>query len=135
MNKLSRLVAVATVASVLGVTAVISVTPASACPGVIATVLNNCALDDAHKALGSPLNNWPNVLGLPQNGSGGVLPNNMPLPPIVNNPMGQPPTFQPPVRMGNMCVTQAGAYPGPFNPVGISCMAATPWGPMPGQVM
>jgi hypothetical protein len=43
----------------LGATAVTLVAApadAEACPGVIATVLNDCALDDMHKAVGSPLN-------------------------------------------------------------------------------
>jgi hypothetical protein len=29
---------------------------AQACPGVIATMLNNCQLDEIHRAVGSPLN-------------------------------------------------------------------------------
>jgi len=41
----------------------------------------------------------------------------------------------PPPRLGNICVTQAGNYPGPFNPVGMGCVANMPWGPMSGTVM
>src|SRR5262249_12352586 len=38
-----------------------------------------------------------------------------------NNPIGRPAAPPPPPRprMGNMCVTQFGAFPGPFNPVGM----------------
>lgn len=39
------------------------------------------------------------------------------------------------VRLGTYCVTQAGSYFGPVNPVGMYCTANTPWGVFPGQVM
>jgi hypothetical protein len=42
------------------------------------------------------------------------------------------PTFQ--QAMGNVCYSQAGAFPGPFNPIGMPCTVMTPWGPVPGQV-
>jgi hypothetical protein len=41
----------------------------------------------------------------------------------------------PPVRLGNVCVTNVGGYPGLFNPVGTPCQAMTPYGLAIGQVM
>jgi hypothetical protein len=55
-------------------------------------------------------------------------------PSVGGGPIGQPRSFPMQPRLGNVCVTPAGNYPGPFNPVGAFCVAQTPWGPVQGQV-
>jgi hypothetical protein len=96
---------------------------ANACPGAIATGLSiivgdrACALDDVHKAVGSPLNQFN-----PMQGGGFQAAVSPPPPP-------------PPVRFGSVCVTNVGAFPGPANPVGMQCFASTPYGMVPGVVM
>lgn len=44
----------------------------------------------------------------------------------------QPPMQQP--RLSNFCITQVGAFAGPYNPVGTSCIADTPYGAVLGQI-
>jgi hypothetical protein len=94
-------------------------------PGFIADVLCQTGvinqstantLDGVHAAIGAPLNQLNPLQG------GGFQP----------QPMLQP---TPPVRLGNVCVTNVGGYPGPFNPVGTPCQAMTPYGLAVGQVM
>jgi lipoprotein-anchoring transpeptidase ErfK/SrfK len=38
-------------------------------------------------------------------------------------------------RLGNLCATPVGAYPGPFNPVGLRCFANTPYGRYIGNIV
>jgi hypothetical protein len=38
------------------------------------------------------------------------------------------------VAIGNVCSTAMGRYPGPSNPLGSACTAATPHGPASGVV-
>jgi hypothetical protein len=113
---LSALAAVAVIASVSTVTS-----SANACSGAISTGLSvfmgsgACQLDDIHKDLGSPLNQFNPMQG------GGF------------QAAGPPPVPQ--VRFGNVCATNVGAFPGPANPVGMQCFASTPYGMVPGVVM
>lgn len=58
-------------------------------------------------------------MGMPQ-----PIPLAQPLPPV------SPASW----NFGNVCYTQAGAFPGPINPIGMQCAAMTPWGMVPGIV-
>ena|GEM_PF-3545490 len=118
-------------------------------------VINNQAsenLDAAHAAMGRPLDHAANgVAGAAADivvpGSGEFVTQGLELRDAARRAdFGQPPQnggFQPQplpqpfpqVRLGNVCVTNVGGYPGPFNPVGTPCQAMTPWGPAIGQVM
>jgi hypothetical protein len=49
---------------------------------------------------------------------------------------GPPPMFQQAGPLGNFCATNGGVFgPGPVNPVGAPCNAATQWGVFYGQVV
>jgi len=107
------------------------------CSVAIANALGQCWLDDVHKQFGSPLNNWPTVVGLPPNGSGGIA-----VPPGLQNfggPIGQPASPPPPPQgmVGYKCATPVGWFWGPPNPVGSQCTAFAPngAGPFFGQVV
>jgi hypothetical protein len=70
------------------------------------------------------------------NNGGGTaqLPQSYPAPQASAPAQAGPQVPQQMPRMGNICVTNAGVYPGPWNPVGSPCNATTPYGLMFGRV-
>jgi hypothetical protein len=52
--------------------------------------------------------------------------------PSIGKPLDQ--AQFPPTVLGNICYTPAGAFPGPFNPIGMACTARTPAGIVAGVV-
>ncbi|MFG1342493.1 hypothetical protein [Xanthobacter autotrophicus] len=113
-------------------------------------------LDGVHAGMGRPLDHLANqAAGAAANyaapGSGQVVTQGLELrdqwnrsggmgSPGVGMPQPIPPAQSyPPLwaangNFGNVCYTQAGAFPGPMNPIGMPCMAMTPWGGVPGTV-
>jgi hypothetical protein len=119
--------------AVVGLGCLGAIPAAQACPGVIATIVGHCELDDLHKAIGSPLNRLvqQNPIGAPAQQQPAPIQMVATIAPPMAGPIGIPPGISP---MGSMCVTQVGAFPGPMNPIGSPCQAMTIYGPVVGMV-